>query len=202
MGTTENVLQKQKYEKHILDNEKIINEYKMIKEKHKLEIEATKADLTKLKDENSRSLRLKEEEIEKLETEILKEKQIVAQIQLTQEKEILEKEGEIRILNTILTQERKILLEKEAEVEKLKSFRIPFQECGVLMESSQPAPARPPRTKSLVVTTKMQEQANIPIDNDDNSDTVTFHDALNNELSDALSDEEDVVIEDLELDEE
>ena len=41
-----------------------------------------------------------------------------------------------------------------------------------------------------------------PEDNDDNSDTVTFHDALNNDLSVALSDEEDVMIEDLELDEE
>ena len=47
--------------------------------------------------------------------------------------------------------------------------------------------------------------ANIPVDasnNDDESDTVTFHDALNNDLSVALSDEEDVRIEDLELDEE
>ena len=51
----------------------------------------------------------------------------------------------------------------------------------------------------------MKEQANIPPDlakNDDNSDTVTFHDALNSALSVVLSDEEDVVIEDLELDEE
>ena len=51
----------------------------------------------------------------------------------------------------------------------------------------------------------LQEQANIitePEDNDDNSDTVTFHDALNNDLSVALSDDEDVLIEDLELDEE
>ena len=38
--------------------------------------------------------------------------------------------------------------------------------------------------------------------NDNESDTVTFHDALNNDLSVALSDEEDVRIEDLELDEE
>ena len=47
--------------------------------------------------------------------------------------------------------------------------------------------------------------ANIPVEaanNDNESDTVTFHDALNNDLSVALSDEEDVMIEDLELDEE
>ena len=31
-----------------------------------------------------------------------------------------------------------------------------------------------------------------PENNDDNSDTVTFHDALNNDLSVSLSDEEDV----------
>ena len=39
--------------------------------------------------------------------------------------------------------------------------------------------------------------------NDDNSDTVTFHDALNQSQAEdnATSDEEDVLIEDLELDE-
>ena len=38
--------------------------------------------------------------------------------------------------------------------------------------------------------------------NDDNSDTVTFHDALNEEQEENVtSDEEDVLIEDLELDE-
>ena len=50
-----------------------------------------------------------------------------------------------------------------------------------------------------------QEQAKIPTQpnhDDDNSDTVTFHDALNNDLSVGFSDEEDVLIEDLELDEE
>ena len=37
---------------------------------------------------------------------------------------------------------------------------------------------------------------------EDESDTITFHDALNEEFSLDLSDEEDVSIEDLELDEE
>ena len=152
----DNALQEQIHNKSILENNLLLNDYRTMKEKHKLEIESTKAEITKLKDESSRCLRLKEEEIEKLETEILKEKQIVAQVQINQEKDILEKDGEIKVLNTILTQERKILLEKEAEVEKLKTFRIPFQKCGVQMESPKPAPARPPRTKSLVISARMQ----------------------------------------------
>merc|ERR1712050_415196 len=117
----EYALRIKEHEKYVSNNEIALNDFKTIKEKNKLEIESTKSELAKLKDESSRCIRLKEEEIEKLETEILKEKQIVAQVQLTQEKDILEKEGEIRILNTILTQERKILLDKEAEVEKLKA---------------------------------------------------------------------------------
>ena len=50
-----------------------------------------------------------------------------------------------------------------------------------------------------------QEKADSMIEEDqveDESDTITFHDALNEEFSFALSDEEDVSIEDLELDEE
>ena len=134
----------------------MLGELKGIKEKHHSEVEIAKSEIAVVKNDNSRSLRLKEEEIEKLETDILKEKQRVAHVQLNQEKEILEKEGEIRVLNTILTQERKILLEKEEEVEKLKTFRIPFHEYGVHMEAAKPAPSRPPRAKSMVVSANIQ----------------------------------------------
>lgn len=44
-------------------------------------------------------------------------------------------------------------------------------------------------------------KAGIHSSTDDNSDTVTYHDALNDEENEATSDEEDVLIEDLELDE-
>ena len=70
-------------------------------------------------------------------------------------KDLEVKNQEISTLNKILTEERKILLEKESEVEKLRSFRIPFQECGVVMESSAP-PSRPPRTKSMVISAATQ----------------------------------------------
>ena len=48
----------------------------------------------------------KNEEIERLKKEILQEQQIVAHVQVTQEKEIVEKEKDIFLLNAILTQER------------------------------------------------------------------------------------------------
>ena len=83
-------------------------------------------------------------------------------------------------------------------------------------------PARPPRTRSLVITTNMQvvigEAATtvgimrkveagtekVEESGDDGSDTVTFHDAINHEDTGTAyieSDEEDVLIENLELDE-
>jgi hypothetical protein len=48
-------------------------------------------------------IKSKNEEIESLKKEILQEQQLVAHIQVLQEKEIIEKEKEIFILNTILT---------------------------------------------------------------------------------------------------
>ena len=82
-------------------------------------------------------------------------------------------------------------------------------------------PPRPPRIKSkdktayekviqvysfdYILFNIFQEKADSMIVEDqveDESDTITFHDALNDEFSLDLSDEEDVSIEDLELDEE
>jgi hypothetical protein len=127
----------------------------------------------------------------KLWIEIQKEKKKVGQDQVTKERDILEQEGEVSILNTILTQERKILLEKEAEVENLRRFRIPFHVFGVQMESIPP-PSRPPRTKSLVITANMQVVQNLYLG--------LFYLSLPEQAN--IRTEEDVLIEDLELDEE
>lgn len=59
--------------------------------------EDRKYDLSK--DEHIKLLKLKDLKLVKLENEILKEKQIIAHVQVTQEKEILEKEKKISTLN-------------------------------------------------------------------------------------------------------
>ena len=93
-----------------------------------------------------------------------------------------------------------------------------FQDIDVICEY---VPPRPPRIKSKdktanekvlqvnsfenILCYRFQEKADSMIEEDqveDESDTITFHDALNEEFSFVLSDEEDVSIEDLELDEE
>ena len=93
-----------------------------------------------------------------------------------------------------------------------------FQDIDVICEY---VPPRPPQIKSKDKTANekvlqvnsfenmlcylFQEKADSMIEEDqveDESDTITFHDALNEEFRFDLSDEEDVSIEDLELDEE
>ena len=74
------------------------------------------------KDIETSLMKSKNEQIERLNKEILQEQQIVAHVQVTQEKEIIEKEKEIFLLNTILTQERQTLTEKEREIENLSSM--------------------------------------------------------------------------------
>eukprot|EP00092_Neocalanus_flemingeri_P011053 GFUD01011901.1.p1 GENE.GFUD01011901.1~~GFUD01011901.1.p1 ORF type:complete len:835 (-),score=288.99 GFUD01011901.1:58-2562(-) len=205
---SKNADQEKKLDDIIMEREEIIPKLRERVESDQTKINHVKSEFDNLKNENKEYLRFKDEEIENLKCEIIKEKQIVAHVQYRQKREIVKKEREISILNTILMQERKILLEKEEEVKRLRTFHI--QESILVLESP---PARPPRNKSMVITAAMQEQAqnptpeqadipNQPDQDDDNSDTVTFHDALNNDLSIALSDEEDVLIEDLELDEE
>ena len=48
------------------------------------------------------------------------ERQVTAHVQFTQERELMLKEKELAALNTILTQERKVLLEKEEEIKVLR----------------------------------------------------------------------------------
>jgi hypothetical protein len=64
-------------------------------------------------------LKQKDHEIAGLRRAIQQEQDIVAHVQLTQEKEIIEKEREIAVLNAILSQERQIILDRESEVARL-----------------------------------------------------------------------------------
>jgi len=130
-------------------------------------------------------IKSKDEEIERLKKEILQEQQVIAHVQVTQEKEIIEKEKEIFLLNTILKQERKVLLEKEKEIKELWKK----QESG---EMSNLTPSRPPRYKGSSTPPTAQAAFLTEGLSDDESDTVTFHDAL--------SEDEDILIEDLPID--
>merc|ERR1712165_345433 len=102
-------------------------------------------------------------------------------------------------LNTILTQERRLLLDKEEEVKTLRAAvetenksQPPTPRRKPREAAEQPTPTRPPRqTRSLFITTNMQVDAGLILSNgnnnghaasrenndDNNSDTVTFHDA-------------------------
>merc|ERR1719234_2292815 len=70
-------------------------------------------------DETAKILRQKDHDIASLRRAIQQEQEIVAHVQLTQEKEIIEKEREIAVLNAILSQERSTILDREAEIGKL-----------------------------------------------------------------------------------
>ena len=70
-------------------------------------------------DETAKILRQKDHDIASLRRAIQQEQEIVAHVQLTQEKEIIEKEREIAVLNAILSQERQIILDRETEIGKL-----------------------------------------------------------------------------------
>jgi len=130
-------------------------------------------------------MKAKDEEIERLRKEIAQEQQIIAHVQVTQEKEIMEKEKEIFILNTILTQERKVLLEKEKEVERLSKTGVEKRQLD--------GPQRPLRSRHTEAQPLCQPQAFLTqAPSDEDTDTVTFHDAL--------SEDEDIMIEDLEYD--
>ena len=108
------------------------------------------------KDSEASVIKSKDEEIERLKKEILQEQQVIAHVQVTQEKEIIEKEKEIFLLNTILKQERKVLLEKEKEIKELLKKQVTNEFCinteneNFLQESekmSNLTPPRPPRYK-------------------------------------------------------
>jgi len=102
--------------------EKVVNE-QLINEQSEEEIIQLRIELENVKKElddfrekigysdydQSNVLRLKDDEIVRLKRELLKEKKITAHVQVAQEKEIIEKEKEISILNQILEEERQYL---------------------------------------------------------------------------------------------
>merc|ERR1711990_593886 len=92
-------------------------------------------------DETAKILRQKDHDIASLRRAIQQEQDIVAHVQLTQEKEIIEKEREIAVLNAILSQERQCILDREAEIKKLLG-----QNGGPKANGLSP-PARPSRKK-------------------------------------------------------
>merc|ERR1719348_2356455 len=67
-------------------------------------------------DHDLKLLQTKDKEIEKLKKEIIKEEQIIAHVQMSQEKEIIDKDREISFLSSLLIQERAVILEKEKEI--------------------------------------------------------------------------------------
>merc|ERR1719341_919627 len=172
-------------------------------------------------DETAKIIRQKDHDIASLRRAIQQEQEIVAHVQLTQEKEIIEKEREIAVLNAILSQERQIILDREAEIGKLlvqnggpkanglspparptrkksqqqqsAAHRAPSRGSSVASPpATLPSPCQSPRlVTSHQSTLARMIQAASPTDDES---TMTFHDAL--------SDDEDVLIADLELDEE
>jgi len=184
-------------------------------------------------DETAKILRQKDHDIASLRRAIQQEQEIVAHVQLTQEKEIIEKEREIAVLNAILSQERQIILDRETEIGNLLAqnggpkanglspparptrkktqqqpapLRVPSRGSSVasppvrieanrlasLLQATLPSPCQSPRlVTSHQSTLARMIQAASPTDDES---TMTFHDAL--------SDDEDVLIADLEMDEE
>ena len=75
--------------------------------------------------EVTKLLKQKDHDISGLRRAIQQEQEIVAHVQLTQEKEIIEKEREISVLNAILTQERQTILDREEEIGRLVGRVMP-----------------------------------------------------------------------------
>ena len=129
--------------------------------------------------ERSQVIKDKDRLIEELRAKIHKEQQIIMEVQLTQERDILEKERQIKALNEAVAHYRSML----------GSGR---QGAAGLSVSPPPPPPRPPRGGKPApesdgsLTNNNQEE-----DVDSDSDTVTFHDALS---------DDEILIEDLELD--
>merc|ERR1712013_769942 len=192
MGLQQKVIDEQEASKQIEDELiKLKIEYDNLKDSKAKT--PTKEALTD--DETAKILRQKDHDIASLRRAIQQEQEIVAHVQLTQEKEIIEKEREIAALNAILSQERQIILDREAEIGKL------LGQNGAAKANGLSPPARPLRKK----TQQGQVAARAPSRGSsvasppaaspaDDESTMTFHDAL--------SDEEDVLIADLEMDEE
>ena len=66
----------------------------------------------------------KDEEIGRLSQEVENERKVAHHVQYTQERELMMKEKEMITLSRILTEERKVLLEKEEEIKQLNSNKV------------------------------------------------------------------------------
>merc|ERR1711994_888041 len=104
-------------------------------------------------DETAKILRQKDHDIASLRRAIQQEQEIVAHVQLTQEKEIIEKEREIAVLNAILSQERQIILDREAEIGKLLGQNGAAKANGLSPPASPPVRIEANRLTSLLQAT-------------------------------------------------
>ena len=66
----------------------------------------------------------KEAEIGRLTQEVENERKVAHHVQFTQERELMMKEKEMTTLSRILTEERKVLLEKEEEIKQLSNNKV------------------------------------------------------------------------------
>ena len=66
----------------------------------------------------------KDEEIGRLSQEVDNERKVAHHVQYTQERELMMKEKEMITLSRILTEERKVLLEKEEEIKQLNDNKV------------------------------------------------------------------------------
>ena len=111
----------------------------------------------------------RDEEVRQLTLQVENEKKVAHHVQFTQERELMMKEKEIVTLSKILTQERRVLLEKEEEIKQLNRKQVEvslwktidrlrelftFQRMREVRKCE--VPTRPPRTRSLFITTEMQ----------------------------------------------
>merc|ERR1719341_2335904 len=125
-------------------------------------------------DETAKILRQKDHDIASLRRAIQQEQEIVAHVQLTQEKEIIENEREIAVLNAILSQERQIILDREAEIVKLLAQNGGPKANGLspparpLRKKTQQAPLRAPSRGSSVSSPPAASPT-------DDESTMTFH---------------------------
>ena len=114
--TIQNLQQKIMNEQEINDqSEEEIIQLRIEIENFKREIENNSGSNEISTDQQTTLLKTKDEEIDKLKTDILKDQQIIDDIQVTQRNEMMGKEKEIYALNKALKEEREELFRKEKE---------------------------------------------------------------------------------------
>ena len=105
----------------------------------------------------------KDQEIQRLCQEVENERQVAQHVQFTQERELMMKEKEMTTLSRILTEERKVLLEKEEEIKQLNNNNkvvlvssINIQACQIPSPSTErfTFPAKEGEPASSDTTTK------------------------------------------------